>query len=505
MSSQNLHFNADTTFDVNEVKQHCYDENDPNNTAWINLNNALCTPEFCPNERIREGKYHKLLYPVSKAETEEMERRLELAENTQENPDPRFSEILSEMKDIVAWSKTKHFSCSWKILIAYLIIFPFIPLILMSGGKSIDIEETQKKIALVETWEEKDVYFTQEETKESKVSYEDAYNSVYNYKFRVLNVINSRIEREQFHLQSVTSEVVEKAQKKIDEEMALFEVENKKTAKEIKEEVLSEFQQDVDTYNERKTMGKILNFLTILLIPLYLVSCYQYGYNITRFINFRESMDKLFMVGGSIAGAGAAMGTVVEVTRWSNGSETRQTTSPGVVFVLAGLLILLLTSGIIMLFSTINGLYYNYIKEDKTINQKIASLTANYDVDSIAENKKGNLIFRGIKRIISRNMSNIFVIDGREGGIGYLIFILFMTIVVAPILALGNIHTNIFVLFTFSAAIITSSCRRLHDVGLSSKVLLVVIFVPFLIYFLPFIPGKKDANDYGPAPKNDFD
>ena len=449
MSTQDLRFAADITFDVNEVKQRCYDENDPNNTAWINLYNAMCTPEFCPNERIRTGKYHKILYPVSRAETDEMERRLDLAENTQECPDSQFSEILAEMKDIVNWSKTKHFKCSWKILIAYLLILNFIPLIFVYGGKSIDIKETEKIIPLVQNWEEKDDYFTQEQTHDFKVSYDDCYNSAYNYKYRVLYIINSRIDKKRNQLEMAMPEQVDKIKREIDKEMSLFEAENKKTAKEMKEEVLSECQQNIDAYNGKILMGRIINILSLLLIPFYLISCYQYGYNISRFINFRESLNKLFNIGGTIAGAGAAAGTVVEVTRWSNGSETRQTTNYGWPLVLMGLIILLFTSGIVMVFSTINGLYYNYIIGNETVNQKLATFTSNVD-NPIVEEKKGNKIFRGIRRIISRNISNIFVTDGREGCISYLVFIILLTIIVAPLLSLSsNSYSIIFVFLTY--------------------------------------------------------
>lgn len=503
MSSQEQYLNASVSFDVNEVRERCFNENDPNVNAWNNLYGAMCTPDFFPNEKIREGKYYQMLYPVSKAETEEMERRLEAAENAQQAPDHHFTDILAEMKDIVKWSKTKHFNCLWKSFIAYLIVCPFIPFLLMSGTRSINLAEVKHNMALVQSWEEKDVYFTQDQTKEIKVSYEDCYNTAYNYKYRVLSLINERIENERSVISSGTPQQVEKKKKELKNDLAMFDQENKKTAKEMKEEVLGEFQKDVDEHNRNKAIAGILNIFLLLLIPLYLLSCYQYGYNINRFINFRESMNQLFKVGGAVAAAGAAAGTVVEVTHWNDGSETRDYHNPGWPLVLAGLIMILFTAVIVLLFSTINGLYYNYIKVHKKTDASISALSGNVEIEEAPRNK----ILTGVLRILGRNISKIFITDGREGSISYLVYMGLIWVITFMMMkvCIGNVMVFIFFGFTLLVAIFASSCRRMHDIGLSSKLLLVVFFVPFLIFILPFIPGNKEANKYGPAPKSDFE
>ena len=66
--SRERHLNASYEFDIDVVKKHCADKSDPNREAWLYLNSAMCTPDFFPNEGIRTGRYHKMLYPVSKNE-----------------------------------------------------------------------------------------------------------------------------------------------------------------------------------------------------------------------------------------------------------------------------------------------------------------------------------------------------------------------------------------------------------------------------------------------------
>ena len=67
------------------------------------------------------------VYPVSAEETEEMDRLLDEAEKRAGNPnEPFFRDRLNELRNIVGWSKERHWNFSWMIILGAVIFVVFL-------------------------------------------------------------------------------------------------------------------------------------------------------------------------------------------------------------------------------------------------------------------------------------------------------------------------------------------------------------------------------------------
>ena len=510
--SREKFLNASYDFDIDVVEKHCVNKEDPNREAWLYLHSAMCTPEFFPEEDIRTGRYHKMLYPVSKNETKEMEHRLELAQNALVEPDAEFLDIHSEMQEIVRWSKNKQYYFQWKVVLAYCIALFILPLFLRN---SVDIKKVRKDMADIRSWEMVDSYFTPEQTHEVKVFMEDAFKSAYNYKYRVLNVITERIEHERADVKYEKDPVkLKEAKKKLEEDLALYNEKNKMTTKEMQDWLLGEYQKEVDTFNSEETEHQVIIVLLCALLVVYLISCYQYGYNINRSLHFRQSMDRLFRIGGTVVAVGAAAGTAVTIIKWSNGTETREYDHNGKVIMLAGLTILLFCSGVILFFSSIDGFYYNYLKKEKPYIPQTPKFLFDengylLDTDVQKEPKKKGIL-RGIMNIMLHNLQGVFSPDGREGRLGYVIFTFLFSMVASSIVSriYDNFMLTSVVMLTACMVLFSATSRRLHDFGVTSKFAAVMFVFPPILYvlmlILPLVPGTKGENEYGPEPESYF-
>ena len=501
MKSEKEFLSASVSFTEDDILEQCNNENNPNLDAWINLYNAICTPDFCPDEEYRDGKYHNMIYPVSMAETLEMERRLELAQKAKVEPDEKFDQIYDEMQEVVNWSKTKHFQCSYSILICFIIATMFMSIF---PPKLVQRFFYDKDMSYVEKWKEENIVFDEIQTREHKDFGDDLYKTAYNYKYNILNNITEKIDKLRTEVEQESDpKKIDLINSKIQSYTDLYKEKNEESVSELKANLLKKI--------ENEAQNKASSFLRIMLVLitiLYLISCYQYGYNISRFLHFRESISKLLRIGASVSAAGAAAGAVVTTTTYSNGQKEETTQNPGVVLVLAGIAILFYLSTFIIIPATINGLYYNHIKpfiensRNLKFNNTISDDRSLVSSEIIPETKKIKTIACGAKRIISRNFSKIFSTDGREGRISFLIYNLFIFICcVALLFVFVLLSWDITILYIiYPYFIITSFIRRLHDFGLPAW----LILIPFVYIALPIIPGKKGENKYGLEPQNYF-
>lgn len=502
MNERERRFSASCDFEIEEVANKCSETDNPNYEAWNNLYSAMCTPEFFPDKRIRNGKYKSMLYPVSYAETEEMERRLLLAEEAQKVEDERFSSILKEMKSIAEWSKNRHFNCSGAALIAFIFVSLFISLVLPKG-KTDDLQYT---LSAVQSWSDKDTSLTPEQTYDIKSNYSDRFFSPTIYKYYYLNEIGEKIEENRRVIEYEKDEKKKaKAEKDLAENLKEFNRRNELSTQDIKKQVITYCESEIDKQNSITLHYKILYYLLLTLIPLYLISCYQFGFNISRFINFRESMQKLCKIGSGVAVLGAGTATVVDTIRYSDGSTEERRSNPGIVFVLMGLLIMVYCSSFALLIMTVNGLYYNYYIGKRKI--KRLSL---FDNDNV---EKGSLryYFNCIMNLIFTDYRKLFTFDGRENRLSYALFFCF-NILFFMLLTFWGIRIEIIMLF-FMMAFFSSMVRRLHDIGYSGKLIIIAFFllgfVPYLGLILlgatALIPGTKGVNEYGDVPESFLD
>ena len=501
MKSEEEILSASINFTGEDILEQCNNENNPNLDAWTNLYSAICTPDFCPDEDYRDGKYHNMIYPVSMAETLEMERRLELAQKAKVEPDEKFDQIYDEMQEVVNWSKTKHFYCIYSVLICFAAATIFYS---MHPPKLIYKLFQSEDMTYVENWEEENIALDEEQTREHKDFGDDLYKTAYNYKYNVLNHITEKIDNLRKEVEQKSNpEKIELINSKIQSYTELYKARNEESVSELKANLLKDFE------NEAKNKASIfLKILLVLTTILHLISCYQYGYNINRFLHFRESISKLIKIGASVSAAGAAAGAVVTTTYYSDGRTERTTHNPGLILVLAGFLILFFTSAFLIIPVTINGLYYNYIKpfiekrKELRAQNKINDSRAFVNSETAPEPRGIKKIACGIKRIIFHNLSKMFSTDGREGRMSFLIYNILALIF---FLAIGVIwDPEIVILIIYPTFIVTSFIRRLHDFGLPTWSILITLPIPIVYLAFPIIPGKKGENKYGPEPKNYF-
>lgn len=508
---RDLHLACGANFNVDEVRNICLsEEENPNKEAWAHLYSAMCTPEFCPEEHIRNGKYHAMLYPVSEKETEEMANRLSLAENSVNTPDDKFTAILTEMKSILEWSKSKHFVCSFWCIGAYMVLL----FILGLSMDKADTKELKENLALVQDWAVKDTFLTPAETEDCKVFPYDKYNSATKYKYYELYKIarDIRDAERTIKYEKDTNEV-RKARVEYAESLKAFNEKNAITAKESKEKLVANFQKQIDKENQKTRNSNFTIGILLCLIPLYLISCFQYGYNMNRFLNFRESMKRLSKVGSGLAAGSFACAYVVEET-YSDGRTETHTEHPGLIFGFIGLMIMVFTSGISLLFQTINGIYYNYISK-KVETSKLMRNSKIFDTAINYEKGTTKYYLSVIKNILVRNYTKLYTFDGRENRISYLVFItfnlliftVFKLIITSGIKSTGSFALG-FIMFTMFMIFITSlasaTVRRSHDMNVSGSLVWLSLLIPFFVVVFIIIPGSKGENRFGAQPEDDF-
>ena len=109
----------------------------------------------------------------------------------------------------------------------------------------------------------------------------------------------------------------------------------------------------------------------VLMIPLYVFATRPYGYMVSRHRREAKYMGKLekfaLWISGGMLAAEAGIGFVDIVTKWSDGSTTREDDGTGAarlaikVALIAGAVIVYCTvSSILMIYATITGLIRNY-------------------------------------------------------------------------------------------------------------------------------------------------
>ncbi|MCQ2230765.1 MAG: DUF805 domain-containing protein [Paludibacteraceae bacterium] len=504
MNERERRFSASCNFDISEVSDNCNNPDHPNQEAWCHLYNSMCTPAYSLGECLRDGPYKDMLYPISLAETEEMERHLTLAEQSLKVEDERFGSILKEMKSIVYWSKERHFCFSEVALIAFTVFLAFILLVLPKG----ETKELDSALAGIKTWAiDKDTTYTTEETYYIKGDYFDRFTSPTIFKFYYLHDIGMLIRDNRSIIEfSKDEKEVAKAKRELEENLKEFDRRNALSTKELKEQMIDEFQADIDVQNSITRHYQILYFLLLCLLPLYLLSCFQYGFNISRFIHFRECVHSVCTCGTGVIAFAAGTATIVQTTQYSDGSTQTTRHNPGWIFVLFGLILIVYCSSLAILVLTANGLYYNYFKSKKFIKQteKIRSRITLFDNVGVEKGSR-RYYFNCIMKVVVTDFMNMFTYRGRENRSRYAIFIAANILLMFFFLLLG-VNAEIVAILTY-VAILPTMARRVHDIGYSAK-LIAVIVIPYLVFIVfgltLVLPGTKGENEYGEEPKSVF-
>ena len=144
----------------------------------------------------------------------------------------------------------------------------------------------------------------------------------------------------------------------------------------MKSVAVKEYKAEVKAARVAVRIVSFIAFLAFLLIPLYIMASYQYGYVQVKYEKEAALLEKIRVWGYSIAGALFGAGLMMNflpdyivTTRWSNGTVTkeRETDPANIIIlvlklglVLAALVVLCAVSFFLVLYSTVTGLYRNY-------------------------------------------------------------------------------------------------------------------------------------------------
>lgn len=285
-------------------------------------------------------------YPCSAEECDQMEELLNQAKaEIQDDSDTFLRNSIDEMLDIVAWSRDKHWTFKWPLILGCVISI-FLLNYCHNSSKE-DVAKAQNEYDQVKNWAEQDTSIawdncgTQEidwkikdrDAKIYKVAELRSHKHLYN---RYEEELNDEIK---YKDTVVTKEGKERVESRIEyykklmsEQREKYDEINKMSFKEIHETALKEKQ---DWLDDKKGSSRWILFyfiFCIVLMPLYIWTSRQPGYYTTRHRTQEKVLGWIQRIGLSIAvglfGAGLAMRFLPDVvvkTTYSDGSSSTHT------------------------------------------------------------------------------------------------------------------------------------------------------------------------------------
>ncbi|MDR0989100.1 MAG: hypothetical protein LBM06_06540 [Prevotellaceae bacterium] len=324
---KNSRMNGDMNFTYENVNQ-----SDGRNTAAEDfLFEAWATAGY-------HGKPGEDYYPRTQNETQTMEDLLDKAEAAVDDPSDReLLELMADTREVIAWSKKRHWTFAWWIIICVTIMGIYY---LNSAG---DAEKDLKKA-------------TSPKELQSRL---DSDLSYYNGR-----IANYKYELTQLEGKSDSASQAKRTQMKAALKSSTEHVEMLKTGG-------IEYLRKLRTESSQKEEASDwkMGIWCFIWIVVYVVACRPRGYMITK----RRREDKaarglkkaLFWIAGLLVGTAGALRVTTTVTKWSDGSTTRDDDGIMIYAMKFGLiavavLIVLWTARVIIVISAILGLIRNY-------------------------------------------------------------------------------------------------------------------------------------------------
>lgn len=380
-NSKNRKEEGYVSFDPDELRNE-----DQNIEAYKLLWDACCV-----SSHMDDVKKHSTnvddddIYPTSAAETEKMEELVNQATQAVKNPDNEINARISELRQIIDWSKSRHWKLNWTVIIG-VIVSVFI-LNMCADDKQGDVNKVNANIERIKNWQEENITIEMEKFKGAKwVYHKDPYatakvwkenalrNTAIDYYTALNNIEYNTAELEKHkgdNLKDFYEGELENSKKKSKEKLEYYNRLNNADFEEVKEMALAEI--DVTLEEKEADAGwiKFWNYFFLLLIPVYIFAARPHGYTISRYRREASTLNTIEKIGlwlsGGLMAAGAGIGFVDIVTKWSDGSVTRSDDGTGVIrllfkvgFFVAAVLVFCAVSCFLMLYATITGLIRNY-------------------------------------------------------------------------------------------------------------------------------------------------
>lgn len=374
-----------TEEDLNEAKVN----NKANEEAYSLLDAAMTTSSNLTEED-KKGETVIIddVYPCTEAECDEMDALLDKAEKAVKDPnDSFFKERLNELRDIVVWSREKHWTFQWSLIGGCVLsILGF--MWLRNDAKS-DVAIQDKQLQQVQNWVEQDTTIAYavcpDEWRSEPLKSANAHKAarLANTKSHIKST-NSSIAYYQARLDTCTNKDMQKSykeslqenEKRLKEYEDRYEEINEMKFSDYQKMIIAEEKADAKEANKHAAWMWFFLVYVIILIPAYIYYSHQYGYNITRHRTEAKVLGGIQKVGFAIAsfflGTGLAMSLLpdVEVTTvYSDGSRTKHTESNSgnyiilvlkAILIFIGLIVFAFVSVLIMTYVTVMAIKRNY-------------------------------------------------------------------------------------------------------------------------------------------------
>lgn len=375
------------SFDPDELK-NATQEGDPNDEAYELLWEATCVSSHVDDVDKATGHTEEdNIYPTTPEEVDAMEDLVNRAEAALKEPNEEFSQRVSELREIIKWSRKRHWKLNWRVVVGVLI--SVFALYMITDSRDGDVQKELNNVEQVENWEEMPLtYFNLDSLGQTKYVFpKDKYATVkiwheqaqrivaWDYNSAKVSIPQNEAELQKPDLSESLKEFYTKQlknnKKKLKENLEKYEELQDASFKKLQKMALAELDEEVDEAKSSKRFVMFWNIFFILLIPVYIFAARPYGYTISRHRREAANLGKLEKIGlwlsGGLFAAGAGIGFVDIVTKWSDGSESREDDGTGPVrlaikvglFALA-VIVFCCVSCFLMLYATITGLIRNY-------------------------------------------------------------------------------------------------------------------------------------------------
>ena len=392
------HENGYVSFTQEELKEKMK-ANPANEKAYEFLDAAMCTSSnITAIDENNQTVNIDDVYPCSEAECDEMDRLLDRAQGeVKDKNDQYFKERYDELRDIVKWSRKKHWTFKWS-LIAGCILSIFI-MFYISAEVAGDRRKIENKVNTIKNWEKQDTTIAMEDLKLDSVpydlkranihkaytlaglksGYENSLEEVASYKAKLDTVQN----REQ---KKYLKERLKYHEERAESFLKQYEDVNDMKFKKYRKYAVKSLKDELRAARWLDRIVWLICIYVLLLTPFYIYSSHQYGYYITRYRAESARLDKLQKIGFAFAsfllGAGLAMELLPDTkvkTYYSDGSTSTHTEGNAMNYIIIAIkLALVAAAACVFSFVSIFIMSYVTITAFKRNNDwsKVAAATA---------------------------------------------------------------------------------------------------------------------------------
>lgn len=376
------------SFEPEELKNATPDGH-PNDEAYELLWEATCVSSHVDKVDQAAGRTDEdNVYPTTAAEVAAMGELISQAEAALKEPDEEFSQRVAELRSIVEWSSKRHWKLNWQVIVG--VIISVFVLQMCVDSKQSDVMKVENLAVQVNKWAEEPLTALDIESLKDNgnIDYStDSYSSAAlwhknrqiaaaNGYYRALATIADC--QEALKDKSMAKELrgskekqLKEANKKKKELLKRFNKLRKADFDDVRKMALKEIDSKISERKADARFVKFWNLFFLLLIPVYIFAARPYGYTISRYRREADNLGKIEKIGlwlsGGLLSAGAGIGFVDIVTKWSDGSVTRSDDGTGPIrlaikvgLFVGAVLVFCGVSCFLMLYATITGLIRNY-------------------------------------------------------------------------------------------------------------------------------------------------